>query len=105
MNAKNSQVAVFLRRPLRIVPAACLLASGLLLVSCKNPVPDAQASDGMECVYVRVTGSNLPVKQCRTAEERAALAASEREGAVQALDNLQDLQEYEGKAPGGDSLD
>lgn len=105
MNSANTLIAPFIRRTLQLVPVVCLLTSGLLLASCRNPSRDVQAADGQVCVYERVTGSNLPVRRCRTAEEMAVLAAQEREGAEQALDNLQDLQEYEGKAPGGDSLD
>ncbi len=105
MNSANTQVAPFVRRTARILPVTCMLAAAFLLTSCRNPSRDLQASAGQECVYERVTGSNLPVRRCRTAEEMAVLAAQEREGAEQALDNLQDLQEYEGKAPGGDSFD
>jgi len=102
MNSVNKQVASVIRRTHRLLPAACILASGLLLAACTNPVRDTA---GQECVYVRVTGSNLPVKECRTAEERAALAARERDAAEQGLDNLQDLQEYGVEAPGAASLD
>jgi hypothetical protein len=97
MNSANTLIAPFIRRTLQLVPVACLLASGFLLTSCRNPSRDLQATDGQECVYVRVTGSNLPVRQCRTAEESAALAAQEREGAEEGLDDLQDLQEFEGQ--------
>jgi hypothetical protein len=104
MNSANTQVAPFVRRTVRILPVTCMLAAAFLLASCRNPSRDLQASAGQECVYERVTGSNLPVQRCRTAEEMAALA-QEREGAEQGLDNLQDLQEFEGLAPGGDSID
>jgi hypothetical protein len=105
MNPAHTQVAPFIRRTARILPAACMLAAAFLLTSCRNPSRDLVASADQECVYEEVTGSNLPVKRCRSAEERAALAAREREGAEQGLDNLQDLQEFEGLAPGADSLD
>lgn len=105
MGSANMLIAPSARRTSQILPAACLLLSVFLLSSCRNPVRDEQAGAGQECVYEKVTGSNMPVKRCTTAEERAALAATEREGAEQALDNLQDLQEYEGLAPGGDSID
>lgn len=105
MNFANMQVAPVVRSTLRMLPAAGLLISGLLLASCRNPVRDEQASGGEECVYERVTGSNMPVKRCSTAEQREALAAREREGAEQGLENLQDLQEFEGLAPGGASVD
>jgi hypothetical protein len=94
MKRANPQVASSTQRTVRIVQAVCLLASALLLVSCRNPGRDLQASSDQECVYVEVTGSNLPVKQCRTREERDALAAQEREGAEEGLDDLQDLQEF-----------
>jgi hypothetical protein len=76
----------------------------LLLASCANPPPADQAGTGEECVYVRVTGSNLPVKECRTAAEREAIAATEREASEQGLRDLRQLEEYDGKAPGGDSI-
>ena len=86
----------------RLLTAATGLTALLLLASCANPVPADQAANGQVCEYVRVTGSNLPVKQCRSQDE--VLAAAERDAAEQGLRDLQVLQEYEGKAPGGDSL-
>lgn len=78
------------------------MAALLLLTSCQNPVSADQAANGQVCTYERVTGSNLPVKVCRSQDE--VLAAAERDAAEQGLRDLQVLQEYEGKAPGGDSL-
>jgi hypothetical protein len=99
MKPANSQVASSVQRTVRSVQVLCLLAAAsvLLLVSCRNPGRDLEASADQECVYVEVTGSNLPVKQCRTREEREALAAQaarERDGAEEGLDDLQDLQEF-----------
>ena len=82
---------------------AALLALSLLLVSCANPPPD-QAAAGQECVYVRVTGSNLPVKQCSTPEERAAIAAREREAGEQGVRDMRDLNEFGVEAAGAESL-
>src|SRR5690606_19702500 len=54
-----------------------VLAAGavLLLAACAGTPPGGVAG-AEECVYVRVTGSNLPVKECRSREEREAIAAA-----------------------------
>lgn len=92
MNRAQLQALASLRKTTFI-----LLASTVLLASCRNPSRDIAANNGQECVYERVVGSNLPVQRCYDAGQREA----EREGAEQGLDSLQDLQEYEGLAPGG----
>jgi hypothetical protein len=76
----------------------------VLLASCVNPPPTDAAGVEQECVYVRVTGSNLPVKECRSVEERAAVAAQQREAGEQGLRDLQKLDEFGVESVGADSL-
>lgn len=76
----------------------------LLLASCVNPPPKDAAGVEMECVYVERTGSNLPVRECRTAEERAAIAAREREAGEQGVRDMRDLNEFGVESAGADSL-
>jgi hypothetical protein len=89
----------------RIRPTCMMLVATTLLASCVNPVNSDQAGVEQECVYVKVTGSNLPVKECRTAEERAALAAQREEAAQQGLRDLRNLDEFGVAAPGAASLE
>ncbi|MGV3591132.1 MAG: hypothetical protein ACO1PZ_05540 [Gammaproteobacteria bacterium] len=85
-------------------PAVFVLFASALLVSCANPPRDTAGAD-QECVYVKVTGSNMPVKECRTAAEREALAAQNEEAAQQGLRDLRALDEFGVASPGADSLD
>lgn len=84
---------------------ASMLIAALALASCVNPVDTSQAAAGQECVYVKVTGSNMPVKECRTREEREALAEQNAEAAQQGLRDLRTLEEFGVESPGADSLD
>ena len=101
MTSKRLPVAAI---TLHFLKAIGLPLAGLLLASCAND-PAQSANAGEECVYVRVTGSNMPVKECSTAEEREAIAASNREAAEQGLRDLQTLGEFGVEAPGAASLD
>lgn len=85
---------------LQVAPLAAIAV--LLLTSCANPPATADA--GQECVYVKVTGSNLPVKDCRPRAEREALAAQNEEAAQQGLRDLRNLDEFGVASPGADSL-
>lgn len=84
--------------------AVFVLFAAALLASCANPPRDAASAD-QECVYVKVTGSNMPVKECRTTEEREALAAQNEEAAQEGLRDLRALDEFGVASPGADSLD
>lgn len=92
MNTAVRQVPI--AKTLRIVLSAAVLAPALLLAGCKNPVPQDQAGNDVVCVYERVTGSNLPVRTCRTAAERAALAAQMEEAAQQEILDQRRLDEF-----------
>jgi hypothetical protein len=85
--------------------AVSISASVLLLASCANPPPTDAQGNAQECVYVRVTGSNLPVKECRTQAEREALAARNREAAEQGVEDLRKLDEFGVESAGAASLD
>jgi hypothetical protein len=103
MTTPNLQVAVTLAAAVLRFRYTCMMIAVPLLVSCQNPVNTDQA--GRECVYVKVTGSNMPVRQCSTREEREALAAQQEEAAQQGLRDLRALEEFGVASPGADSLD
>lgn len=100
---KRFKVVLSSHRTATSLRTASILIPALLLVSCAGD-PARSARAGEECVYVKVTGSNLPVKECRTAEERAAIAAMEREAGEQGVRNQRDLDEFGVEAAGADSL-
>jgi hypothetical protein len=107
MTNKRPQVAVRyvdarISHPLLALPG---MFCALLLGACAGtPAGNAQAGSDQECVYVRVTGSNLPVKECRSREEREAIAAREREAAQNSARDIQLLDEAGDRALGADSL-
>lgn len=104
MTQPNLQVASIDAAAATRFRIASLLVAACLLTACANPPRDTANAD-QECVYVKVTGSNMPVKECRTAEERAALAAQNEEAAQQGLSDLRRLDEFGVASPGADSLD
>lgn len=104
MTTSNLQFA-FLTTLVRHVRHIGVLGSALLLAACANPVDTAAADGDQECVYVRVTGSNLPVKECRSRAERETLAAQNEEAAQQGLRDLRNLDEFGVASPGAESLD
>lgn len=82
------------------------LALGMLLVSCANdPNARPQASSDQVCVYVKNTGSNLPVKECRTRAERQALTENTREASEELFRQSQALDETGAQSLGADSLE
>lgn len=91
-------------RTARFMKLTGLLIPALLVVSCAGD-PANSANAGEVCEYVRVTGSNMPIKECRSPEERAAIAAREREAAEQGLRNQRDLDEFGVESVGAASLD
>lgn len=83
---------------------ATLLGSLLLLTSCAGTPSADSASADEECVYVRVTGSNLPIKECRSRAEREAIAAANEQAAQNSLRDIQLLDEAGDQSLGADSL-
>ena len=81
-----------------------LVVLGLLLASCAGTPANDTARADEECVYVRVTGSNLPIKECRSKAERDALAAQQQEAAQNSARDIQLLDETGGASLGADSL-
>lgn len=77
---------------------------GLLLVSCAGTPANDTARADEECVYVRVTGSNLPIKECRSKAERDAIAAQQQAAAQNSARDIQLLDETGGASLGADSL-
>lgn len=81
------------------------ILAALLLGACVGtPAENAQAGADEECVYVRVTGSNLPVKECRSRAEREAIAARNQEAAQNSARDIQLLDEAGNQSLGADSL-
>lgn len=82
-----------------------VLAAGavLLLAACAG-TPSGGVAGAEECVYVRVTGSNLPVKECRSREEREAIAAANEQAVQNSVRDIQLLDEVGDRALGADSL-
>jgi hypothetical protein len=89
------------RDGLTLIPA---LSAVLLLTACAGTPGGGVASAEEDCVYVRVTGSNLPVKDCRPRGEREALAAQQREAAQNSARDIQLLDEAGDRSLGADSL-
>jgi hypothetical protein len=84
--------------------SALVLVLGFLLASCAGTANPTQAGAEVECVYVKVTGSNLPVKECRSKAEREALAAETREASEDLFRQNQTLDEFGTESVGADSL-
>ena len=106
MNTECQQVTSTRARSRQCLRGACVVVSSMLLAACVNPPRETAQADGdEECVYVKVTGSNLPVKECTTREQREALAAQNREAGEQGFRNLRDLGEFGVESAGADSLD
>jgi hypothetical protein len=103
MRIKHMLVESLNKPTLRVLPV-CTLVLGLLLVSCAGTT-NSQAGAGEECVYVKVTGSNLPVKECRSAAEREAIAANNRQASDEYFQDALLLEETGGASLGADSLE
>lgn len=88
----------------RLLAPATMLGSLLLLGACAGTPAAGTASADEECVYVKVTGSNLPVKDCRPRGEREALAAQQQEAAQNSARDIQLLDEAGDRSLGADSL-
>lgn len=80
------------------------LALILLLTSCAGTPSPEQVAAGVECEYVKVTGSNMPVRECTTAAQREAIAAMRREAGEQGLRDMQKLDEFGVESVGASSL-
>ena len=86
-----------------LLPAAAISAA-LLLGACAGTPSGDTASADEECVYVKVTGSNLPIKECRSRAEREAIAAANEQAAQNSLRDIQLLDEAGDQSLGADSL-
>lgn len=91
-------------RSVHLLAPATLVGSLLLLTACAGTPSSGTASADEECVYVRVTGSNLPIKECRSRAEREAIAARNEEAAQNSLRDIQLLDEAGDQSLGADSL-
>lgn len=104
MATPNLQVASLAAAAVARFRLVSLLFAAALLAACANPPRDTASAD-QECVYVKVTGSNMPVRDCRPRAEREALAEQTGEAAQQGLSDLRRLEEFGVASPGADSLD
>ncbi|HHX81368.1 MAG TPA: hypothetical protein GX696_00105 [Pseudomonadaceae bacterium] len=98
VNGFHNNVAV------QVLKGAPLIVLGLLLASCAGTPANNTAGADEECVYVRVTGSNLPIKECRSKAERDAIAAQQQAAAQNSVRDIQLLDETGGASLGADSL-
>jgi hypothetical protein len=104
MIIERLHVVSFNNFAVRALKPAAIAALGCLLVSCAGTPANGTASADEECTYVRVTGSNLPVKQCSSAAEREAIAARNEEAAQNSAEDIRLLDETGAQSLGADSL-
>jgi hypothetical protein len=101
MARKQLQDNTLIKRAL----APSLVAASLLLAACAGTPPEGTvASEDMECVMVPVTGSRMPLRDCRPREVWEAIAAAQREAAANSARDIILLDEAGNAALGADSL-
>jgi len=89
----------------RAVTPSFFLGTSLLLVACAGTPPEGTlANEDMECTMVTVTGSNMPIRDCRPRRQSADIDEQNREAALNSVRDIQLLDEAGPQSLGADSL-